>query len=809
MVYRNSWLAGLAGLVFAFVKLNALILPTANGVAWQYIVVAALVLGIVVTWTALTYRLKTWIVVLINAAAATVAVVRVAAPESTKFLLPTASSFSIIRDQLKEAQLLIRIGVEPVVPEAGVVVIVMVVLWTAGALLSWGLLRGHPYVALLPPLILSLQFATMARVPTGPATVAAFVALVALIIFAITSDDRDQTAGRMAPRGRWAPRRHRPPPVAAALLGVTIAGSVFAVDALATAVPGDGILDWRVDGGSVSTDAYGGSDSYNPFIGIHQRLVNGGETVRFMASIASDVPANEVYFQFVTMETYDGERFYADYSNDVGPLEEPTWQLPGHSFAGPTTELAARVAIDQLRQGWLPVPAVPWRVEAKSHDFGPYLRVRPEDGAILYQGGSTSPGMEYRVDARIPQPDPNVLATKPGTTELSIAFRNALDDDELDDSEVPEAAFAEVRLEPPNASRFLELPPADHPTARIPAITVQAEEITADLETAFEKGLALEAWLRSFDYTTNILPDQGAVSLAAWLLDEDSPNYHRGYCENFATAMGVMARTLGIHSRVVLGFTPGEPNVFQSGVVIVRDRNAHAWVELWMPTQGWVRFDPTPRPDSINPSTMALVEDQLEFPLAPYLDVELPEQLPGDAGSAGVFPDLSEFDELFAGGGGSGEVVAPPFEFPSWVRWAVPALIVLAMLAAGVPGLKKLRRRRRLHRLGDGDIAAAWEDIVARLSDLGRPARGTHTPSEVAESVAEVMQPLAAVYTRVVYGPPNDAEREGDVQIAEVSLAGTREHLKTVTSRRDRILAPYRPGSMFVRYRRPRRRSGR
>ena len=55
------------------------------------------------------------------------------------------------------------------------------------------------------------------------------------------------------------------------------------------------------------------------------------------------------------------------------------------------------------------------------------------------------------------------------------------------------------------------------------------------------------------------------------------------------------------------------------GRVVVSDRNAHAWVELWMPTQGWVRFDPTPRGDGVNPAT----SDGLPFDVAAYLDIEV------------------------------------------------------------------------------------------------------------------------------------------------------------------------------------------
>ena len=147
----------------------------------------------------------------------------------------------------------------------------------------------------------------------------------------------------------------------------------------------------------------------------------------------------------------------------------------------------------------------------------------------------------------------------------------------------------------------MELP--DDTALRAAEIEALARDQTEGLETQYEKALALEAWLRSFKYTTDITPAAAADELGAWLLDETSNNYREGYCENFATALAVMARTLGIHSRA-WSIHSGEQTSQEGAGPWFRDRNAHAWVELWMPSQGWVKFDPTPRPDRINPSTI-------------------------------------------------------------------------------------------------------------------------------------------------------------------------------------------------------------
>ena len=64
-----------------------------------------------------------------------------------------------------------------------------------------------------------------------------------------------------------------------------------------------------------------------------------------------------------------------------------------------------------------------------------------------------------------------------------------------------------------------------------------------------------------------------------------------GYCEQFAATMALMARSVGIPARVVVGFTQGR---LEGNQWVVRGTDAHAWPELWMGSAGWVRFEPTP-----------------------------------------------------------------------------------------------------------------------------------------------------------------------------------------------------------------------
>ena len=76
---------------------------------------------------------------------------------------------------------------------------------------------------------------------------------------------------------------------------------------------------------------------------------------------------------------------------------------------------------------------------------------------------------------------------------------------------------------------------------------------------------------------------------------------HSGFCEHFASAFAFMARLAGIPARVVIGYQGGEFNPID-GTLTIRQREAHAWNELWLEGKGWIRFDPTAiaAPERIN-----------------------------------------------------------------------------------------------------------------------------------------------------------------------------------------------------------------
>ena len=119
-----------------------------------------------------------------------------------------------------------------------------------------------------------------------------------------------------------------------------------------------------------------------------------------------------------------------------------------------------------------------------------------------------------------------------------------------------------------------------------------AASVTADAPTRFQKAQTLQQWFREdggFRYDIGQVESagNGGADLLAFLEDRV------GYCEQFAASMAIMARVLGIPSRVAVGFL--EPERSTNGSWEYSAHDLHAWPELYFPGSGWVRFEPTPQ----------------------------------------------------------------------------------------------------------------------------------------------------------------------------------------------------------------------
>jgi len=132
-------------------------------------------------------------------------------------------------------------------------------------------------------------------------------------------------------------------------------------------------------------------------------------------------------------------------------------------------------------------------------------------------------------------------------------------------------------------NQYLQLPELSH------QVTELARRVTTAAATPYEKTVAIQQHLiNGYRYSLDTGKEVSNKPIEDFLFTRKT-----GYCEHYATAMVLMLRGLGVPARLVTGFLATEWNDFGQ-YYTVRQRDAHAWVEVYYPNSGWVTIDPTP-----------------------------------------------------------------------------------------------------------------------------------------------------------------------------------------------------------------------
>lgn len=280
----------------------------------------------------------------------------------------------------------------------------------------------------------------------------------------------------------------------------------------------------------------------------------------------------------------------------------------------------------------------------------------------------------------------------------------------------------------------------------------------ADAETPIERARALESWLQTDGFFSHGLAD-----------DVYSPSGHGtarmislfggdqliGDDEQYAVAMALIARQLGMPARVVMGWYPDEEEQ-SSGVFTATGDNLHAWVEIAFTDVGWVPFDPTPDEDN-QPSEQNT--QPRANPKPQVLQPPPPAQEPADLPPA-IAEDRDQNEEDEAGAAWLGAVLA-------WVGGGLGVLLLLAspFIAMGIVKGARRTKRRTTPRTADR-ISGGWDELVDNAVDLRVPVAAGVTRAESAAAVGASFAPervgaLAARADADVYGP-------GDPSVADV-----------------------------------------
>ena len=162
----------------------------------------------------------------------------------------------------------------------------------------------------------------------------------------------------------------------------------------------------------------------------------------------------------------------------------------------------------------------------------------------------------------------------------------------VDADEHPKSAVLRTGIR----QRFSSLPPSSEdlqiPIALRDPLLKIAKTWTSPQMNAPEQLLAIETQLeKNYRYSLKFTRKVGASAadpVLQFLLEQPE-----GHCEYFASATALLARALGIPARIVTGYRVSERNPYL-GFAVVRERNAHAWVEAYLEGRGWIRVDPSP-----------------------------------------------------------------------------------------------------------------------------------------------------------------------------------------------------------------------
>ena len=285
----------------------------------------------------------------------------------------------------------------------------------------------------------------------------------------------------------------------------------------------------------------------------------------------------------------------------------------------------------------------------------------------------------------------------------------------------------------------------DLPKSLPSRVSSQATAIVKEQGTAYEKALAIEAYLRGFQYT-NAPPekdfDQDVVD--HFLFDSRA-----GHSDHFASAMAVMLRATGIPSRLIAGFGPGTVDL-ESRTFVIKEKDKHSWVEAYFPGHGWVPFEPSATFETI-PRT---IEDYETVSLNPD---KMASSIPDDLTDETTKPsEEGENEDLPGGRISGGEGGKPPPLYFTVEPFGYPGL-VLIVIVFGWVAILWLAWRKWFSSLPNPKIAYSR---MLRIYGLiaGNPNLNL-TPMELAESLSKLFPEakkeinyICRTYSKSTYG---------------------------------------------------------
>jgi transglutaminase-like putative cysteine protease len=432
---------------------------------------------------------------------------------------------------------------------------------------------------------------------------------------------------------------------------------------------------------------------HNPSVDLRRDLEDTEDIP--LLRVTTDDPDPE-YLRTGVLALFTGD-IWTSGNRDVSTEDRATGELPdpeGLSPSVPTVEYESQIeTTDEFDSWWLPaqypassvVAEGDWRFDPDTMDF----LASDEDDEL------TAAGLSYSMTAI--EPDYGLTGTY---------FSNA----------TPGSV----------AEEFLEVPgglPSD--------VRNYAQAVTGTATNDYERAIMLQNWFRDeFRYSVRKAPEGVGGGTFETFLNK-GPEGRIGYCEQFASAMAAMARTLGIPARVAIGFL--SPSPIGDGVWEYSSKDLHAWPELYFEGAGWVRFEPTPsrRARTVPDYTRVPVNTPSNLPTGGPTSNPSDELPPSDRPSQAEPSAAPEDDDQGAGSGDDGGVDLG--QVLTIVVVALLAVVLLVLLILTPRTVRAGARRRRLAG-GPDDV---WEELHATAIDLDVPWPSRRSPREVGAALVE------------------------------------------------------------------------
>jgi transglutaminase-like putative cysteine protease len=731
-----------------FAAIAAAMLPVFSVIAPGAWVVGAVLVTAAVLGAGLLVRVSRLAAVWASVAEVAVGVVLLTAifGRSSALLgvIPTPATFASVPGLIAGASEEIRVGVAPVAAETGLSFLLV------AAVAGLAVVLDHVVLTARMPLLAGVGLVAVSLIPTiaipSDIDIVGFVLLAAALLFLLRVDTRARTAPPSSAPSRGGSPRVRG--VSATALGVAAVAVIVALVATPL-LPQPGIRFATGGTGGIGT-------TINPNLELGNDLRQPREVD--VLSVRTTGPTAP-YLRAVTLSRFDGAVWQPDSSDTVavppgGQVFDPVAVDGDVTVADYTTT----VTVDQLDSPWLPVPYPASTVTGLTGDW----LGMPQNRTVVTRAGSTREQV-YDVQADVPRPTLEQIRSRSvGGTDLDPALTSL---------------------------------PGDVPSI----IGDTAREVTAGAQSPYDQLLALQTWFRSsaFRYSLDAPVDSGFDGAG---LDAvaDFLQVRAGYCVHYASAFAVMARSLGLPARIVIGYLPGTASGSpQEGGTeyTVTSSQLHAWPEVAFEGIGWVPFEPT---NSLGvPTNFASGSGSggATTPDTPQQDAAAPDEQPSTAPSQPGRVDVGDQS-------GPGTTSAARTS----TAWVAPSVIGLALLVLLiVPSvLRVLRRRRRLAAARSGDPVAAWRAVQEEAVDLGIAASGAESPRAFAARLradhgvgADDIDLLREALERVSYAEDAVDPASGPALVAAVERIQT--HLRAGTPPLRRVLALTFPRSLIVR----------